>query len=296
MTPGPRTKDEAKDPATRADSRTSLNPGREVRRISLLGSWTNISGRTLAAVPAYRLAYSLLQRRRVLAECLLELGVIHHEGFLELVEHLDHLADSRVEKTYSPKQDLRCSLDAYRLAHLLEDHLHELARRGRFGAGQVPRLPQSLLAFTQDNQPSADVGCVGVGVWLVGVPGHLGALALHGPPKDLLARSRGEHAWTEEVRCSPDGDPHPAARVGLHQLFGHPGADLTFAGVGCVGQVLGERTAVRGTIHVEVLHRYELRPSGRGTLYHPRLQRGEQLGPLVVGRVEGEVDDRCSLD
>src|SRR5215217_9035652 len=98
----------------------------------------NILGRTLAAVPAHRLAYRRLQRRGLLAERLLELGVIHHEGFLELVEHLDRLADSRVEKTHSPKHDLRCRLEACWLAHLLEDHLHEPARRERLGTGKVP--------------------------------------------------------------------------------------------------------------------------------------------------------------
>src|SRR5215203_243472 len=137
----------------------------------VLGSWTNISGRTLAAVPANSSAYRLLERRGLLAKRLLELGVIHHEGFLELVKHLDHLAHARVEKTHSPKHDLRCRLDARRLADLLEDHLHEPACRERLGTGKVPYLPQSLLAFAQDNQPSADVGHVGVGVWLVGVTG-----------------------------------------------------------------------------------------------------------------------------
>src|SRR5215217_2737657 len=118
------------------------------RRTSLLGGWMNISGRTLAAVPAYRLAYRLLQRRGVLTERLFELGVIYHKWFLKLVEHLDYLAHSRVEKTHSPKQDLRCRLQACWLAHLLEDHLNEPARCERLGAWQVPHLPQRLLAFT----------------------------------------------------------------------------------------------------------------------------------------------------
>src|SRR5918997_6522109 len=156
----------------------------------VLGSWANISGSTLAAVPSHRLAYRLLERRGVQTERLLELGVIHHAGFLELVEHLDSLPDPRVEKTYRPQQDLRRSLDSCRLAYLGEDRLHELAGRDRPGAGQVPRLSQCLLALSQDNQPPADVGGVGVGVWLIGVPGHLGALTLHGPAEDLLARGR----------------------------------------------------------------------------------------------------------
>jgi hypothetical protein len=82
------------------------------QRDEQLGSWMNISGRTRAAVPPHRVAYRLLERRGVLAECPFELGVIYHEGFLELVEHLDRLAASRVEKTHRPQQDLRCRLHA----------------------------------------------------------------------------------------------------------------------------------------------------------------------------------------
>src|SRR5215210_1399483 len=79
----------------------------------------------LLSVPPYATLDGFPKRRRLLAEGLFELGVIYHEGLLKLVEHLDRLADSRVEKTYSPQQDLRCRLQAYRLADLLEDHLHE---------------------------------------------------------------------------------------------------------------------------------------------------------------------------
>src|SRR5215212_8723844 len=256
---------------------------------------TSRSGRTLLSVPPYATLDGFPKRRRLLAERLFELGVIHHEWFLELVEHLDRLADSWVEKTHSPQHHLRCRLDACRLADFFEDHLHELARCERLGGGSVPRLPKSLLAFSQDNQPFSDVGYVGVGVWLVGVPGYLGALALHGPAKDFLARSRHSHVRTEVVRCTPDRDPHLAAFVGLHQHFGHPGADRTFACVGSVGQVLGERTTIGRPVHVEILHRYELRPCARRSLQHSCLQQGAQLRPLVVGRIEGKVDDRSSL-
>ena len=85
MTPSPGTKGEAKDSATQAENRTNYNPPREVRRTSLLDTRTNIFARTLAAVPSHRLAYRLPERRGVLAERLFELGVIHHERFLELV-------------------------------------------------------------------------------------------------------------------------------------------------------------------------------------------------------------------
>src|SRR5215210_472744 len=267
--------------------------GAESRELPLSGSRTNSSGHPLAAVPPYRVAYGLLEGRGALTERPLEPGVVHDEGFLELVEHLYRLADSRIEHSYGPEQDLRCRLDARRLADLLEDHPYELARRDRLGAGQVPRLPEGLLALAQYDQPPADVGHVGVGVGLVGVPGHLGGLAFHGATEDLLPGGRHQHAGAEEVRSPPDGDPHPAARVGIHQLLRHPRADRALAGVGSVGQVLGKLTTAGRPIHVEVLHRYELRPGGRGTLDHPGLQRREELGPPGVGRVEGEVDYRC---
>src|SRR5215212_717018 len=102
------------------------HPANGLRRMHLLSSWTNISGQRLATIPSHRLAYRLLQRRDVLAELPLELGLIYHEWFLELVEHLDQLPHSGIEKTHRPQQDLRCSLDACRLANLLEDYLNEL--------------------------------------------------------------------------------------------------------------------------------------------------------------------------
>src|SRR5215213_7971960 len=91
----------------------------ELLRKPLPRTWVNISGRTLAAVPSHCLAYRLLQRRGVPTECPLELGVIYHKWFLKLVEHLDYLAHFRVEKTHRPQQDLRCCLQAGRLAYLL---------------------------------------------------------------------------------------------------------------------------------------------------------------------------------
>src|SRR5215207_11776105 len=182
-----------------------------LRREQQADSPTSRSGCALLTVPPYGTLDGFPERCGVVAECSREVGVIYDERFLELVEHLDRLAQGRVEETNSPQQDLGCRLDACWLADFLEDHLHELARCECLGAGQVPRPTHSLLAFSQDNQPFGDVGYVGVGVGLVGVPGYLGALAFHGPTKDLLSGSRCEHARPEEVRCSPDGDPHPAA-------------------------------------------------------------------------------------
>src|SRR5215211_8119871 len=70
---------------------------------------TSRSGRALLSVPPYATLDGFPKRRRLLAKGLFEFGVIHHEGFLKFVEHLDRLAHSRVEKPYCPQQDLRCS-------------------------------------------------------------------------------------------------------------------------------------------------------------------------------------------
>ncbi len=68
-------------------------PGR-ARRVS---RHTSRSGRALLSVPSYSTLDGFPERRGMLAELPLEPGVIYDEWFLELVEHLDRLADSRVE-------------------------------------------------------------------------------------------------------------------------------------------------------------------------------------------------------
>jgi hypothetical protein len=70
-------------------------PGR-ARKVS---HHTSVSGRALLTVPAYGTLDGLPEWRRLLAELPFEPGVIYDERFLELVEHLDRLADARVEKT-----------------------------------------------------------------------------------------------------------------------------------------------------------------------------------------------------
>src|SRR5215213_6428675 len=57
----------------------------------VLGSWTNISGRTLAAVPANSVAYRLLKLRLVLAKRVFEAGVPLHGRFRRGVGHRDRL-------------------------------------------------------------------------------------------------------------------------------------------------------------------------------------------------------------
>jgi hypothetical protein len=60
---------------------------------------TSRSGRALLTVPPHSTLDGFSKRRRSLAERPLEPGVIYDERFLELVEHLDRLADARVEQT-----------------------------------------------------------------------------------------------------------------------------------------------------------------------------------------------------
>src|SRR5919107_85059 len=83
------------------------------------------------AVPSHGLPYGLSKWCCVVAEGSREVGVVHNERFLELVEHLHHLVQGRVKETHCPQHDLRYRLDACRLADLLEDHLYDLARRDR---------------------------------------------------------------------------------------------------------------------------------------------------------------------
>jgi hypothetical protein len=54
---------------------------------------------------------------------------------------------------------------------------------------------------------------------------------------------------------------------------------------------LGEELAGGAPVHVDVFHADQPGPGGLGGRQHPGLQGGKQLHPLVVGRVEGLVDD-----
>jgi hypothetical protein len=79
--------------------------------------------------------------------------------------------------------------------------------------------------------------------------------------------------------------------VGGQQLVGHPGAQLAFLGVGGIGVGLGEGLAVGAPVHVDIFHANQPGAGALGSGEHAGLQAGEQLDPLVVGRVEGLVDD-----
>jgi hypothetical protein len=60
---------------------------------------TSLPGRALVAVPPHRMPDGLPKRRSVVAECSREGGVIHDERLFELVEHLDRLAQHRIEES-----------------------------------------------------------------------------------------------------------------------------------------------------------------------------------------------------
>jgi hypothetical protein len=111
--------------------RSADRPDRALR----VSHHTSRSCRALLTVPAHGTLDGFSKRCRLLAELPLEPGVIYDERFLELVEHLKYFAQSRVEETHGPQQNLRCRLHACWLAHFLEDHLHKLACCDGLGAG-----------------------------------------------------------------------------------------------------------------------------------------------------------------
>jgi hypothetical protein len=80
---------------TRVNRMRRIAPGR-ARRVS---HHTSRSGRSLLTIPPYSTLDGFSKRRRLLTELPLEPGAIYDERFLELVEHLDRLADARVEQT-----------------------------------------------------------------------------------------------------------------------------------------------------------------------------------------------------
>src|SRR5688572_22663421 len=83
------------DPPGRGHSE-SLQRASGQRQRWFLGNsaWTRVVG----SVPTYGLPYGFLERRGLDAEGFREVGVVHDERLLELVEHLDRLAQGRVEE------------------------------------------------------------------------------------------------------------------------------------------------------------------------------------------------------
>ncbi len=77
-----------------------------------------------------------------------------------------------------------------------------------------------------------------------------------------------------------------------HQVLGHLGTHQTFARRGGVREVLGEWSAIRRTVDVQIFHDDQLGSSRCRTGHHSRLQWREQLWPFGIGRVETEVDRR----
>jgi hypothetical protein len=83
--------------------------------------------------------------------------------------------------------------------------------------------------------------------------------------------------------------------MGGQELAGHAGAQLALLGVSRVGVGLSQGLAVGAAVHVDVLHADQPGAGGLGGGEDAGLQAGEQLHPLVVGRVEGLVDDLGAL-
>ena len=179
------------------------------------------------------------------------------------------------------------------LAGVPVDDVDELAGGAGVGVvGQVPDLAGGVGVFAEDGEAFADVGDVGVGVGLVGVAEHGGGLAGQGGGEDAVAEvGLGAAAGAEVVRGAADRDLDAAGVVGGEEIARHPRAELALRGVGVVGAVLGERAAGGAAVHVDVLHADQPGAGGFGGSEDAGLQGGELCGPLVVGRVEGLVDD-----
>jgi hypothetical protein len=106
----------------------------------------------------------------------------------------------------------------------------------------VPDLAGGVGVFAQHGQAFADVGDVGVG--LVGVADDGGGLAGQGGWDDAVAQHRlGAAAGAEVVRGPAGGHLDPAGLMGGMELTGHPGAQLSFLGVGGIRAGLGQGLA-----------------------------------------------------
>src|SRR5215213_1920996 len=125
--------------ASASETFRTVSPGTSVNRIRRrapgracrVSRHASCSSRARLTIPPYGTLDGFPEWCRLLAEGSREVGGIQDERFLELVAHLDRLANDRVEQTYSPQQELRWRLHACWLAGFLEDHLYELARRDR---------------------------------------------------------------------------------------------------------------------------------------------------------------------
>jgi hypothetical protein len=133
-------------------------------------------------------------------------------------------------------------------------------------------------------------------VGLVGVAQDGSGLAGQRGRDDPVAQDGlGAAAGAEVVRGPADGDLDASGLVGGEQLARHAGAQLALLGVGRVRVGLGQGQAGGAAVHVDVFHADQPGASGLGSGEHAGLQAGEALDPLVVGRVEGLVDDLGAL-
>src|SRR6266511_5350706 len=223
-----------------------------------------------------------------------DLAAVDDEGLLELVLQLDQFPHGGVDDPEgSQQQHWGATKLGAGLAGEPVDAVDQLAGGpGLRVVGEVPDLARGVGVLAQDRQAFADVGDVGVGVGLVGVAQDGGGLAGQRGREDAVAQvGLGAAARAEVVRGPAGGDLDPSGLVGGQQLAGHAGAELPLLGVGRMRAGLGEGLAVGAPVHVDVLHADQPGPGGFGGGKHAGLEGGEQLDPLVVGRVEGLVED-----
>src|SRR4051812_48751426 len=160
----------------------------------------------------------------------------------------------------------------------------------------MPYLPGGVGVFAEDGESFADVRDVGVAVRLVGVTEDGRGLAGCRGGKDPIAGGGlGAALRAEVVRGAADRDLDAPGLGCGEEVAGHPGPQPPFGGVGGVGTVLGERSAVGAAVHVDVLHADQAGAGGLSRGEYAGLQWGPLRRPLVVWRVEGLVEHGGAL-
>src|SRR5687767_8015161 len=151
----------------------------------------------------------------------------------------------------------------------------------------MPHLSGRVGMLTEHGEAFADVGDVGVGVRLVGVAEDGSGLSGQGGGEEAVAEvGLGAAAGSEVVRGAFDSDSDPPRLVRGEQLGGHLATQLPLLRVRGVVAGLGQRTARRTPVHVDVLHADQPGALGFGSGQHPGLQCRKLLHPTLIRRVQ----------
>ena len=144
--------------------------------------------------------------------------VLPTRGFVELILHLEQLANGRVDQAQGAQDERGQGSElAAGSAGVPVGDVDELSGGAGVGVvGQVPHLAGGVGVLAEHSEALADVGDVGVGVGLVGVAEHCGGPPGQGSGEDPIAEvGLGAPAGAEVVRGTPDGDRDPAGAVSV---------------------------------------------------------------------------------